>query len=196
VAPGGKWISSIRIPEKLALGKEKLKSLFRSIKHVSATIDICSDRRMRGYMGITVYWLEEPLFNMKMAVLDAIRIKGSHTAINMMENFDVALLDFGINCKSVRVVSDDAANMKKAFQLQLLVPNDEPNQQIQEMDTVPDALHDIDSDDELKTAEMDLNEHDLTEQSVAEQEALEEQLSKRLDAMFSMSDSYKCRLLI
>jgi hypothetical protein len=60
-----------------------------------------------------------------MCCLAVIRIKGSHTGLNILEHFDNVMLKFNIKCKAVRVVSDGAANMRKAFELQLEVPADE-----------------------------------------------------------------------
>jgi hypothetical protein len=50
----GKWISESSLPEKKTKGKEKLKSLNGSLNSISVTIDIWSDRRMRGFMGLTI----------------------------------------------------------------------------------------------------------------------------------------------
>ena len=138
VGKGSSHPNLTAIPNKLQMGKEKLKSLSSSLSYVSATIDIWSDRRMRGYMGITVYWIEPLTFQLRMGLLDVIRIKGSHTATNILEHFDGVMLKFGIKCKTVRIVSDDAANMKKAFEIQLEVPTDVVDDQLEAMDEVPD----------------------------------------------------------
>ena len=67
---------------------------------------------MRAYMGITVHWMDETHFEMDMECLDVFRIKGSQTAVNILENVDNCLIRYGIKCKVNRIVSDTAANMK------------------------------------------------------------------------------------
>ena len=119
----GKWVSGIRLPQKLQSGKEKLTSSFSNLDNLSATLDIWSDRRMRGFKGITIHWMDKDTFEMHMCCLAVIRIKGSHTGLNILEHFDNVMLKFNIKCKSVRIVSDEAANMRKAFELQLDVPD-------------------------------------------------------------------------
>ena len=50
------------------------------------------------------------------------RMKGWHTSEAIFEVFHGIMTDFGIESKVVRVVSDNAANMKKAFTLSLYQP--------------------------------------------------------------------------
>jgi hypothetical protein len=100
-------------------------------------------------MGITIHWVDPIDFSMCMALLSVLRIKGSHTAVNIMEHLDSVMLEFALKCKTVRIVSDNAANMKKAFELQLEVPADGQEEQGQLLDVIPNALNSIDTDDEV-----------------------------------------------
>ena len=59
--------------------------------------------------------------------------------MNILEHFDNVMLKFNIKCKSVRFVSDDAANMRKAFQLQLDVP-DQDEQEVIELGELCEVL--------------------------------------------------------
>lgn len=37
--------------------KMKLKNELEVVDHLSVTVDIWSDRRMRGFLGVTVHWI-------------------------------------------------------------------------------------------------------------------------------------------
>ena len=192
----GKWVSGVKIPQKYATGEEKLKSLFANIHDLSATIDIWSDRRMRGFMGITVHWMDKHTFEMHMACLAVIRIKGSHTGLNILEHFDNVMLKFNIKCKAVRIVSDGAANMRKAFELQLEVPADESEVvDVEEQGEIGAATQDcIDSDEEMEDAAgsgVPDTESSLDSATLLEIEQLEEELSAKVAAMFLSCDHYK-----
>ena len=93
---------------------------------------------------------------MEMACLDVFRIKESQTAMNILENGDNCLLRYGIKCNVGRVVCDNAANMKKAFEIELIVP-EVPNE-VGIHDTLPVKTYpaqpagpapEIDSDDDF-----------------------------------------------
>ena len=85
---------------------------------MSTTLDIWTDRKERAFMGVTVHFLDEN-FQMQTHCLGVERMKGSHTGNAIHDKFHCILLAFGIDGKVVRGVSDDASNMRKAFELQL-----------------------------------------------------------------------------
>ena len=72
----GKWLSEKKIPTDKEVAVKALKGMLKNVQHVSGTIDIWADRRMRGYMGITVHWMNERDFTLEQACLDITRIKG------------------------------------------------------------------------------------------------------------------------
>lgn len=57
----------------------KLDSLVAD--NVSVTVDIWSDRRMRGFLGVTAHWIniEDDRLELKSQLLACNRFKGSHT---------------------------------------------------------------------------------------------------------------------
>ena len=55
-------------------------------------------------------------------------MKGRHTATAIFEMFHGIMVEFGLQDKLVRVVSDNAANMKKAFTLGLEVLADKDDE--------------------------------------------------------------------
>ena len=54
----GRWIANTKLPELEQKLKAKLKHILENIKYVSVTLDIWSDRRMRGYLGITFHYID------------------------------------------------------------------------------------------------------------------------------------------
>jgi hypothetical protein len=65
----GKWVSGVQIPQKYAMSEEKLKSFFAHLDDLSATIDIWSDRRMRGFRASLFTGWIKPLLRCVCAVL-------------------------------------------------------------------------------------------------------------------------------
>lgn len=65
----------------------KLKSELAKADYVSVTVDIWSDRRMRGFLGVTAHCIniEDEL---KSQLLACNRFKGSHTGERICEEFE------------------------------------------------------------------------------------------------------------
>ena len=112
--------------------------------------------------------------------------------MNILEHSDNVMLKFNIKCKSVRIVSDDAANMRKAFQLQLNVP-DQDEQEVIELGELCEVLEEfVDSDEEMEDAGGAVDtESTVDAMTLLEMEKLEDELSAKLEAMFLSSDQYK-----
>ena len=65
----GKWIANTKLPELELKLKNKLKDLLKNVSYVSVTLDIWSDRRMRGYLGITFHYIHSEIPSSKVTVL-------------------------------------------------------------------------------------------------------------------------------
>ena len=72
--------------------KEKLISRLSQVAHVSATLDIWTDRKMRAFMGMTVHYLDDN-FQMQSQCLGVERMKGSHTGMPSTTNSTAFLLN-------------------------------------------------------------------------------------------------------
>ena len=72
-----------------------IKELLKSIKYVSLTIDIWSDRRLRSFIGVTCHFVDES-FEFKSIVLACRHVNGSMTGIKIKEELDVVLAYFDI----------------------------------------------------------------------------------------------------
>uniref|UniRef100_A0A669DT20 HAT C-terminal dimerisation domain-containing protein n=2 Tax=Oreochromis niloticus TaxID=8128 RepID=A0A669DT20_ORENI len=104
--------------ENLAAEKRSmLKTQLSETDHVSVTVDIWSDRRMRGFLGITVHWIqrETERMQLKSKLLAFDRFKGLHTGERICEKFEAICDEYNIKDKLDYIISDNAANMRKAF---------------------------------------------------------------------------------
>ena len=52
-----RWISDVKLPELASRLKSKITHMVDAVKHLSVTLDIWSDRRMRGITGVGDYGL-------------------------------------------------------------------------------------------------------------------------------------------
>ena len=66
-------------------------------------------------------------------------MKGLHTADAIHDKFHNILSEFGLHNKVVKVVSDDASNMRKAFELQIFSEADEKEEPHESDEVVDDA---------------------------------------------------------
>lgn len=117
----------------------KLKTWLSSADHVNVTVDIWSDRKMRGYMGVTVHWIMEE--ELKSNLLSCKRFKGSHTAEKICEQFESICEQYEIKEKIYHIISDNAANMRKAFTV--CFPTEEDNTYDEEGVDDPELWHDL-----------------------------------------------------
>lgn len=113
-----------------------LKEELSKAHTVNLTVDIWSDRKMRGYLGITSHFisLQLPTANLgmhaqpppalKSALLYMKRFKGSHTGQHIADAFDAVVERFKIRNSLNHVITDNAANMKKAFAIQFASPDE------------------------------------------------------------------------
>lgn len=90
----------------------------QKIKDLSLTIDGWSDRRGRGFLGITCHFIDE-----KMApqtyLIDFVRMKSPHTSENIQRQTEYVLDSYNIKEKVFRIITDNASNMIKAYKFGL-----------------------------------------------------------------------------
>ena len=97
--------------------KEKIVSKLFKAEAVNTTVDIWSDRKMRSFLGITAHMIEEENNNLKLVSYTLLcqRFLGKHTGEHIASVFYSTLDDFKIKSKVDCIITDNAANMKKAF---------------------------------------------------------------------------------
>ncbi len=93
--------------------KEDLKAKLASVDYVCTTADCWTSRR-RGFIGITVHWLDTNLTR-KSACLAVRQIKGRHTYDVLAQVMEAVNIEFGIEDKVCFTVTDSGANFLKAF---------------------------------------------------------------------------------
>uniref|UniRef100_A0A8C7SEE1 HAT C-terminal dimerisation domain-containing protein n=1 Tax=Oncorhynchus mykiss TaxID=8022 RepID=A0A8C7SEE1_ONCMY len=104
--------------ENLAIERSsKLKTQLSKTDHVSVTVDIWSDRKMRGFLGVTVHCMEKDgeRIQLKSNLLACDRFKGPHTAERICKQFEAICGECSIKDKLDYIISDNVANMRKAF---------------------------------------------------------------------------------
>lgn len=106
-----------KLDDLVAERQLKLKNDLAKADNVSVTVDIWSDRRMRGFLGVTAHWLstENLSLQLKSQLLACNRFKGSHTGERICEEFEQICEEYQIRRKVEHIICDNAANMKKAF---------------------------------------------------------------------------------
>ncbi|XP_061884651.1 zinc finger BED domain-containing protein 4-like [Entelurus aequoreus] len=72
---------------------------------------------MRGFLGVTVHWMDKEAerIELKSNLLACERFKGSHTAERICDKFEAICDEYNIKAKLDYIISDNAANMRKAF---------------------------------------------------------------------------------
>ncbi|KAK0143482.1 putative AC transposase [Merluccius polli] len=112
-------ITSKAIPQLVMRVKECIKSSLVDQKSISLTADIWSDRTMRSYLGVTAHVLNSSSsgYTLKAYLLECWRFKGRHSSENISAAFDEILDDYNISEKVHFIITDNAANMKKAFKV-------------------------------------------------------------------------------
>uniref|UniRef100_A0A4W5RNX8 HAT C-terminal dimerisation domain-containing protein n=1 Tax=Hucho hucho TaxID=62062 RepID=A0A4W5RNX8_9TELE len=97
--------------------RSKLKTQLSNTDHVLVTVDIWSDRKMRGFLGVTVHCMAKDgaRIQLKSNLLACDRFKGPHTAKIICEQFEPICDEYSIKDQLDYIISDNAANMRKAF---------------------------------------------------------------------------------
>ena len=112
-------VVSSRIPKLVQSLKETISERLSRCSSVSTTVDIWSDRKMRSYMGVTAHTVDihdsTKVPSLSLFLLCCYRIKGSHTGERIAEMFEKVVDEYKIKRKLNYIISDNAANMRKAF---------------------------------------------------------------------------------
>ena len=113
--PSRKHLSSNLLPSVCYSVETQLKMQMRQAQDICLTVDIWSSCDMRSFMGITGHFILD--YTMHSVMLACRRFTGSHTGEKTLEQFQETLVHFNISEKFTHVITDNAANMVKAFTL-------------------------------------------------------------------------------
>lgn len=110
--------------------KENLKAEIRQCDGISVTLDIWSDRKMRAFLGVTGHFIveDESCLKLQTKLLSCERIFGRHTGDQIRLAFETVVEEYSIRDRIDYIVTDNAANMKKAFTAAF--PSDDPQKEV------------------------------------------------------------------
>jgi hypothetical protein len=91
----------------------KLQEICNKLNHVSLTLDVWSDRRMRSYLGITLHGIIDDKH--RSFLLSFEPLEGHHTGDKLAAEFDRVIQLYNLNDKIVRLITDNASNNLAAF---------------------------------------------------------------------------------
>uniref|UniRef100_A0A8C8CZU2 HAT C-terminal dimerisation domain-containing protein n=1 Tax=Oncorhynchus tshawytscha TaxID=74940 RepID=A0A8C8CZU2_ONCTS len=139
-----------------------LTSKLSNTDHVSVTVDIWTDRKMRGFLGVTVHCMEKDGERIQLMsnLLACDHFKGPHTAERICEQFEAKCDEYSIKDKLDYIISDNAANMRKAFSVCFPIEQE-------------DEIHDEDHlDDPELWNDLTLEEQQTVDAAIAKKTAL------------------------
>jgi hypothetical protein len=125
---------AVDIEKRVAAMKTFLEEVLSKVKTINMTVDIWTDRRMRAYMGVTAHYVirdAEGHFTLKSSLLACDRFTGRHTGDRISAELENILDSFRIKQKVDCIITDNAANMRKALTL-LLASSEEDEQEANE----------------------------------------------------------------
>ena len=115
--PSRKHLSDRLLNEKADEIKNKVKEELKRAESVCLTVDLWSNKQMKGFIGITGHYILD--WKIKSVMISCKRFKQKHTAENIRHEYEEIISSFDINKKILCVTSDNAANMVKAFDFSL-----------------------------------------------------------------------------
>ena len=137
------------LENKVDLIKSNMKEEINGVDTVNTTVDIWSDRKMRGYLATTVHYMymNNGEYELQSRLLAIQRFTGSHTGEKIAAAFESVIDEFSLRHKNDHIVTDNASNMKKAFSV--CFPLNDGAQSTTATDEENDAtlVQDVDIDD-------------------------------------------------
>lgn len=138
--PSRKHLSTKLLPNRTEELKEIITDRLRDVLDICLTVDIWSSRDMRSYIGVTGHFVEK--FSLQSVMLACQRFKGSHTGEHISSTVQQIITSFDLNNKISIIITDNAANMLRAFVTLPGLEKDNPSDSDSE-----------DDDDGLQTAD-------------------------------------------
>jgi len=111
--PCRQTVTQTILPQQLTQMREKLQHIIDDSSDVSLTTDIWTDRRAHAFLAVTVHVFGEGKPNSYL--LDFKSFDGSHTGTRIAEALENSVSRYGIQEKIRTIITDNAANMKKAM---------------------------------------------------------------------------------
>ena len=115
--PSRSHLTKKLLHEKSSEIQSNLKLRLKKAQSVCLTIDMWSNRQMKGFLGITGHYIVD--WTMQSVMIACKRFKGKHTSENIRQVYEETIACFDIAEKIEGVISDNASNMVKAFDFSL-----------------------------------------------------------------------------
>lgn len=114
-------ISEKRIPVLVSKVKQTILEKLETQSSVSLTADLWSDRRLRSFLGVTAHVCckSKGTYALESYLLDCRRFTGRHSGERIACAFEEITEEYGIRQKMSYIITDNAANMKCAFKVQM-----------------------------------------------------------------------------
>ena len=152
--PSRKHLSTKHLEEKSTSVQANLKGSLQNAPSVCLTIDLWSNRQMKGFLGITGHFILD--WTMQTVMIACKRFKGRHSAENIRLEYEEAISAYEISEKIMTIVTDNASNMTRAFDLSL------PGY-VTEKEANKDDDSDVEDDSPDSSEESSSHEDPLTE---------------------------------
>ena len=113
--PSRKHLSSTLLTKKHEAIMSKMNHVLDEVDSVSLTLDLWSNRQMRGFMGITCHFIMN--WSMQSLMLACRRFIGRHTTDNIAQYYHETVTSNKISSTIVTIVTDNASNEIKAVSI-------------------------------------------------------------------------------
>ena len=100
--------------------------MLENVDALTLTIDAWSDRRCRGFLGITCHFLDDRMVS-QACLIDFVRTKSPHTSENIQRFAEYVLDRYNIKRKVYRIITDNASSMIKAYKFVLIGDQNDSN---------------------------------------------------------------------
>ena len=117
-----KHLQQTLLPSYQSKAEDMIKQMLETISTCTITLDIWSSRRMHSYLAVTCHFISED-WEGKSILLSCQQLTDRHTAENILSGFEEVITHYSIPDKVYRVVTDNASNMKKAFDDTVRLPH-------------------------------------------------------------------------
>ena len=109
------------LPQFKSKVEKVIMTMLQEAESCSVTTDVWSSRRMHAYLGVTCHFITRS-WHLESVLLSCSHLRGRHTGVNILAEFEEAVEKFNILQRLFRVVTDNASNMLKAFPESVSLP--------------------------------------------------------------------------
>ena len=113
--PSQKYLTTTLLTEKCIAIDDGLKQLLGKIDRACITLDLWSNRQMKGYLAITCHFIQD--WSIHSVLLGCTRFFGRQTADSISRKYHETLDHYSLAGKISNIITDNASVLLKAFRL-------------------------------------------------------------------------------